>query len=127
MFLPLVWIAVRHGLRGATAAVFVIQAGLIVSLEFVDSSVDTVRTFQLLMFALATTGLMLGAIVSERHRVAMALAESQARLSAILNAARDGVLTINAPGHDRIGQSGGGGVVRMPVAAAARDRYPQSS
>jgi two-component system sensor kinase FixL len=98
LFLPLVWIAVRHGLPGATAAVFVIQGGLIVSLEFVSSSVDTVRAFQLLMFALATTGLMLGAIVSERHRVALALAESQGRLSAIFNAARDGVLTINTRG-----------------------------
>jgi two-component system, LuxR family, sensor kinase FixL len=98
LFLPLVWIAVRHGLPGATAAVFVIQGGLIVSLEFVDSSVGAVRAFQLLMFALATTGLMLGAVVSERHRVALALAESQGRLSAILNAARDGVLTINRRG-----------------------------
>jgi two-component system sensor kinase FixL len=98
LFLPLVWIAVRHGLPGATAAVFVIQGGLIVSLEFVSSSVATVRAFQLLMFALATTGLMLGAIVSERHRVALALAESQGRLSAIFNAARDGVLTITARG-----------------------------
>jgi two-component system sensor kinase FixL len=98
LFLPLVWIAVRHGLPGATAAVFVIQGGLIVSLEFVASSVDTVRAFQLLMFALATTGLMLGAIVSERHRVALALVESQGRLSAILDAARDGVLTINMRG-----------------------------
>lgn len=98
LFLPLVWIAVRHGLPGAIAAVFVIQGGLIVGLEFVDSSVGTVRAFQLLMFALATTGLMLGAIVSERRRVALALVESQGRLSAILNAARDGVLTINRSG-----------------------------
>jgi two-component system, LuxR family, sensor kinase FixL len=98
LFLPLVWIAVRHGLPGASAAVFVIQGGLIVSLEFVSSSVDTVRAFQLLMFALATTGLMLGAVVSERHRVARALAESQGRLSAIFNAARDGVLTITRRG-----------------------------
>jgi PAS domain S-box-containing protein len=98
LFLPLVWVAVRHGLPGASAAVFVIQGGLIVSLEFVSSSVNTVRAFQLLMFALTTTGLMLGAIVSERHRVALALAESQGRLSAIINAARDGVLTITARG-----------------------------
>lgn len=98
LFLPLVWIAIRHGLPGTVAAVFVIQSGLIVSLEFVDSPVDGVRAFQLLMFALATTGLMLGAIVSERRRVARALVESQGRLSAILNAARDGVLTINRYG-----------------------------
>ena len=99
LFLPLVWIATRHGLAGASWAVVTIQVALIAALEFEDKSVETIRTFQLLMFALATTGLMLGAVVSERRRVAGALAESEGRLAAILNTARDGVLTIDARGR----------------------------
>lgn len=99
LFLPLVWIAARRGLVGATWAVLTIQVGLIAALEFQDRSTETVRTFQLLMFAVATTGLLLGAFVSERHRVARALAESQGWLAAILNTARDGVLTIDAKGR----------------------------
>jgi len=51
------------------------------------------------MFTLATTGLMLGAVVSERHRLSRALAESESRRTTILNTARDGVLTIDAEGQ----------------------------
>jgi two-component system sensor kinase FixL len=99
LFLPVVWIATRRGLGGASWAVLAVQIGLIAALDFQDKSAETIRTFQLLMFAVATTGLLLGAAVSERHRVSRALAESQGRLAAILNTARDGVLTIDSSGR----------------------------
>ena len=99
LFLPLVWIAARRGLGGATWAVLTSQVGLIFVLEIAGGSLATIRTFQLLMFAVATTGLMLGAFVSERHRVARALADSRSHLATILNTARDGVLTVDAAGR----------------------------
>lgn len=99
LFLPLVWIAARRGLPGATWAVLTIQVGLLVVLEIAGGSMATIRTFQLLMFAVATTGLMLGAFVSERHRVARALADSRGHLATILNTARDGVLTVDPKGR----------------------------
>jgi two-component system, LuxR family, sensor kinase FixL len=98
LFLPLIWIAMRHGLPAATWAVLTIQIGLIAGLEIQGHSELTLRAFQLLMFALAATGLMLGAVVSERHRLSRALAQSESRHAAILNTARDGVLTIDARG-----------------------------
>lgn len=99
LFLPLVWIAARRGLPGAIWAVLTIQCGLIAVLQLEESSVATMRTFQLLMFALATTGLMLGAAVSERQRAARALADSRSHLATILNTARDGVVMIDARGR----------------------------
>jgi PAS domain S-box-containing protein len=99
LFLPLVWIATRRGLAAASWAVLAIQAGLVAGLEVQDQLEATLRAFQLLMFALAVTGLMLGAVVSERHRLSRALAESESRRATILNTARDGVLTINARGQ----------------------------
>jgi PAS domain S-box-containing protein len=99
LFLPLIWIATRHGLAAASWAVLAIQAGLVAGLEIQDQSGATLRAFQLLMFALATTGLMLGAVVSERRRLSSALADSESRRSTILNTARDGVLTIDARGQ----------------------------
>lgn len=99
LFLPLVWIAARRGLAGAAWAVLTIQVGLIAVLEFADGSAATIRIFQLLMFAVATTGLMLGAFVSERHRVARALAESRRHLAMIFNTAQDGVLMVDARGR----------------------------
>jgi PAS domain S-box-containing protein len=101
LFLPLIWIAMRRGLVATSWAVLGIQIGLIAGLQVQDQSEATLRDFQLLMFALATTGLMLGAVVSERHRLSRALAESESRRTAILNTARDGVLTIDAEGQIR--------------------------
>ena len=101
LFLPLIWIATRRGLAAASCAVLAIQAGLIAGLELQDQRETSLRAFQLLMFVLATTGLMLGAVVSERGRLLHALAESESRRRTILNTARDGVLTIDAHGQIR--------------------------
>jgi len=99
LFIPLVWIAARRGLIGASWAVLSIQAGLIGALEYANGSGSAIRTFQLVMFAVATTGLMLGAYVTARQRAADALAASQSRLATILGAARDGVLTVDGAGR----------------------------
>ena len=98
LFLPLIWIATRHGLPAASWAVPAIQIGLIAGLEIQGHSEITLRAFQLFMFALAATGLMLGAVVSERRRLSLALVDSEDLRTAILNTARDGVLTIDAHG-----------------------------
>jgi PAS domain S-box-containing protein len=98
LFPPLIWIATRHGLPSASWAVLVIQIGLIAGLEIQGHSESTLRAFQLFMFALAATGLMLGAVVSERRRLGLALVDSEGRRTAILNTARDGILTIDARG-----------------------------
>jgi PAS domain S-box-containing protein len=98
LFLPLIWIAMRHGLPAASGTVLVIQIGLIAGLEIQGHSEPTLRAFQLFMFALAATGLMLGAVVSERRRLSLALVDSEGRRTAILNTARDGVLTIDGRG-----------------------------
>jgi two-component system, LuxR family, sensor kinase FixL len=99
LFLPLIWIAMRRGLAAASWAVVAIQIGLIAGLEFQGHSEPTLRAFQLLMFALAATGLVLGTVVSERQGLSRALGESESRRAAILNTARDGVLTIDAYGR----------------------------
>jgi PAS domain S-box-containing protein len=98
LFPPLIWIATRHGLPAASWALLVIQIGLIAGLEIRGHSESTLRAFQLLMFALAATGFMLGAVVSERRRLGLALVDSEGRRTAILNTARDGILTIDARG-----------------------------
>jgi two-component system sensor kinase FixL len=99
LFLPLIWIAMRHGLAAASWAVLAIQIGLIAGLEIQGHPEATLRAFQLFMFALGATGLMLGAVVSERRRLTFALVDSEGRRRAILNTARDGILTIDARGR----------------------------
>ena len=98
LFPPLIWIAMRHGLPTVTWAVLAIQVGLIAGLEIQGHSELTLRAFQLFMFALAATGLMLGAVVSERCRLSLALVDGESLRTAILNTVPDGILTIDAGG-----------------------------
>jgi two-component system sensor kinase FixL len=99
VFLPVIWISARHGLRGAAWSVLAVQLGLILALELVDQTRETVRAFQLWMFAVTATGLLLGAVVSERRRAEHAVRAGEARLHAILAAAPDGVVTIEPGGE----------------------------
>lgn len=67
LFLPLIWIAMRHGVQGAAMAIMLLQAGLIVALLLTGQQVATVLDVQYLMLALAISGLFLGMAVSERQ------------------------------------------------------------
>jgi signal transduction histidine kinase len=76
LFLPLTWIAVRSGIEGVSAALVLIQAGLVVAiLVFARHEVD-VLDFQARMLVLAGTGLFAGILVSV-HR----LSELQLRMN----------------------------------------------
>jgi PAS domain S-box-containing protein len=99
LFPPMIWIATRHDLPAASWAVLAIQIGLIAGLELHDQTEPTLRAFQLFMFALAGTGLMLGAVVRERRRLSVTLVDSEGLRTAILNTVPDGVLTTDARGE----------------------------
>jgi two-component system, LuxR family, sensor kinase FixL len=75
LFLPIIWIAVRYGLEGVSAGLFLMQAGLIMALEWTDQPVGDAAKFQFLMLVLALTGLLLGIAISEQRR-----AENRLRL-----------------------------------------------
>jgi signal transduction histidine kinase len=75
LFLPIIWIAVRYGLEGASAGLFLMQAGLIVALEWTNQPIGMAARFQFLMLILSLTGLLLGMAISEQRR-----AENRLRL-----------------------------------------------
>lgn len=99
LFPPLIWITARHGLPAASWTLLAIQIGLIAGLEIQGHRELTFRAFQLFMIALATTGLMLGAVVSERRRLMLALVDSEGLRKAILNTVPDGVLMLDQQGR----------------------------
>ena len=69
--LPLLWIVWRHGLARAVLAVFLINAGLVMVLH--GQSRAAAGDAPWFMLVLALTGLVLGALVSERRRTLAAL------------------------------------------------------
>jgi len=93
LFLPLSWVAMRHGVEGATVAILAIQLGLIGALQWRGHQTATVLEFQFLMLALAVTGLFLGMAMSERRRALAALADRESALGQALRAAAVGEMT----------------------------------
>jgi signal transduction histidine kinase len=87
LFLPLIWVSMRHGLPGTTVAILLIQVGLIAALKLVGSAAATVLQFQFLLLALAVTGLFLGAAISERRQAEIRLREKQFELDRSLRLA----------------------------------------
>ncbi len=81
LFLPLVWISVRHGLRGAALGVVTVHLALMVATAFGRSGGMTLTDLQLLMLALTVTNLVLGGVVSERRRAEVWLRAHQAELA----------------------------------------------
>ncbi|HEV8520010.1 MAG TPA: ATP-binding protein [Burkholderiales bacterium] len=99
LFLPLIWIVMRHAIVGAILGTAVIQVGLIIAIVYADYQGSTsVTEFQFMMLALAVTGLFLGIVVTESRTTRGALNESESRLSAIVSTARDSIITVNRSG-----------------------------
>ncbi|MEI7607021.1 MAG: MASE1 domain-containing protein [Rhodospirillaceae bacterium] len=98
LFLPAIWVAVRHGVAGAAASVLLTEVALKIAFQIRGFGAPTVIDFQMLMVALGLTSLLVGAIVSERRLVNQALKESETRVKAILNTAPDAILTLDDHG-----------------------------
>jgi two-component system sensor kinase FixL len=80
LFLPLVVVALRHGLAGAVLAVPAAQIGLMASLALFPVRSNTPFEYQLLMLTLAVTTLYLGALATERADAVRTLARRDAEM-----------------------------------------------
>ena len=76
LFLPLVWIAARHGFVGAAAGLAFIQLGVLIVVRLGDHNADILLHFEARMLALCVTGLLLGIVVDERERAQERLRQS---------------------------------------------------
>jgi two-component system, LuxR family, sensor kinase FixL len=87
LFLPLIWISVRHGIRGATWALLAMQLGIVAAVQVQGLASATLLELQVFMVALAITGLFLGAVVTERRHAGEALEAREAELQRSLRLA----------------------------------------
>ncbi len=79
-FIPIIWIALRRGLPGASLGVLAVNAGILIAISEWETSLRETFDLQLFILTITLTSLFLGASVSERERVQMALRESERRL-----------------------------------------------
>jgi signal transduction histidine kinase len=99
LFLPVTWIAMRHGLRGAALALLAVQTALIGILMAEGYKTAAVVEFQFLMLALTVVGLFAGMAVTERERARAELSQHEATLHQALRLAGAGEMA-SAMAHE---------------------------
>lgn len=80
LFVPVVAVAVRHGIDGSCLALAATQLGLVALLKAYGYSAPAFTEFQIVMFVLTMTGLLVGVVVSERQHADLAAREAETRL-----------------------------------------------
>jgi two-component system sensor kinase FixL len=99
LFLPVIWIAVRRGLRGATAGILALDSGIIVALLIYPRSAAELVELQFLMLILSVTGLVLGTLISERDAGERRLSEEEARMRLLLESTGEAIYGLDAEGR----------------------------
>jgi two-component system sensor kinase FixL len=92
LLLPVVWIGVRHGLPWCAMVIFVEQSALVFTISLLDYTKEDFLGYQILSLSIASTGLILGAVVTERQRAERHLRQQQAEFSRIARVTTAGVL-----------------------------------
>ncbi|MFA5956485.1 MASE1 domain-containing protein [Hyphomicrobium sp.] len=93
MFFPIIWIALRHGLKGAALGLVVTEVGLVVALLILGPQLSGITTYQSLMLVLAFTGLAIGGLVTDRRRFEQELRLNQESVSQIFRLGSAGEVT----------------------------------
>ncbi len=76
-FLPIIWIAVRHGLAGASMGIAGLNFGAMGILYLFPIGIDDLALMQVLMLIVSLTGLCLGAVISQQRKIEECLRESE--------------------------------------------------
>lgn len=95
LFLPIAWTAVRRGLRGVTAGILALNFGIIVLLRIYPEDNQQLAVVQFLMLILSLTGLVLGAVISERNRSEHRLAEEEERIRLLLESTAEAIYGVD--------------------------------
>jgi len=97
-FLPLIWIAIRRGIRGVVVALILVDSSLAIMMRVVHQGMEDLAVLQFLMLILALTGLILGAIIGERRKAEQQLAEEEERIRLILESTAEGIYGVDRNG-----------------------------
>ena len=95
LFPPIIWVAMRRGTAAATTAVLATQVGVVVGLFAVSGHWQDLTYYQTVMVALAGTGLLVGAVVSERWRLEVSLGQRRAELARVARLSLIGEMASN--------------------------------
>ena len=96
--LPLIGVALRHGIRGVMVALILVDSSLAFTMHVIHQEIMHMATLQFCMLVLALTALLLGAISGERKDAEHRLADEEERVRLIFESTAEGIYGIDAQG-----------------------------
>jgi PAS domain S-box-containing protein len=99
VFLPLIWMAVRRGLRGAAAAILALDTGIIVALRIYPRGPSELTLLQFLMLIISLAGLVLGALISERDASEQRASDEEERIRLLLESTGEAIYGVDNHGY----------------------------
>ena len=98
-FVPIVWIAMRHGIRGVVMGLLVLNFGIILGLHVLEPTTNLLPRVSLLMFVVSAVGLISGSSVSEQLHGARQLLEQSTYLNSLIQSSPLGIVVLDRHGR----------------------------
>ena len=98
-FIPVIWIAMRQGVKRAATGVMLLNFAIVVASDLVSPPIEVLSKITLLMLVVSAAGLIVGSEVSERYRTAINLHEQSTYLNALIQNNPLGIVVFNRQGR----------------------------
>ena len=98
-FVPIIWIAMRQGIRRVVIGLLALNFGMVVAMHIFPPVGDVPSKIGLLMLVVSGVGLIVGAAVSERHGIALDLQEQTAHLNSLIENSPFGIVVLDQQGR----------------------------
>jgi diguanylate cyclase (GGDEF)-like protein/PAS domain S-box-containing protein len=97
-FIPIIWIAMRQGVRRVVTGLLALNFGIVVAMHFFPPTPALFAKVALLMLVLSAVGLIVGSEVSERHRLAIDLNKQTTFLDSLIQNSPLGIVVLDRQG-----------------------------
>ena len=98
-FVPIIWIAMRQGIRRVVAALLTMNFGVVMAVLVFPPTPVVLSKVGLFMLVLSAVGLIVGSAVTERHRMSLDLQERTAYLNSLLENTPLGIAVFDREGR----------------------------
>jgi len=98
-FVPIIWIAMRQGIRRVVSGILLFHFGIVVALHLFPFNAGVVPQLGLFMLVLSGIGLITGAAVSEQDRIARDLQEQTTHLNSLIENSPFGIVVLDRQGR----------------------------
>jgi diguanylate cyclase (GGDEF)-like protein/PAS domain S-box-containing protein len=97
-FVPIIWVAMRNGIRRAVVAILILDFGIVAALHFYPAVPSVLAKVGLLMLVVSATGLIVGSAVSERQHIGRELQQRTIYLNSLTENSPFGIVVLNQAG-----------------------------